>query len=590
MHRTLAFARLRLPERGTMLEIGQNLSYSSFPGHVARDERSSGSHRHASRRKNRRGRARRRRVMLALLAMAGAGGMAALVYSATRPAPTQLAVPTPDLPEGPAEIGVQALLSEMLDLTRLTELPEPGFAARLASSYDRHSVSREEAEGWFANNDWASRTDPNYVATEMRDGREETVLLDVTGPGAIVRIWSATPAGTLRIYLDGSELPVLAEPMRALLGGSGPFPPPLSHVTAKGYNLYFPFPFRNACRVTVDELVATDDQGRPFERFYYQINYRQYEAQVASRLRSYRPSDLERAAPLIQHVRRVWDGTEGAFQPGAGYRTMALETGPDEAQAEVRLEGGGLIRQLNVRLADTRPEALEATTIELSFDGERTVAMPLGEFVGSGSVLSAHRSLLFEIAEDGAVMSRWPMPFRAAARIVVRGQPNLSGELGFEPHPFSERSLYFHAVSEPPTRISTRPFRDLTLLDVTGSGQYVGSALRFDNPPGMRWWGEGDEKIYVDGAVFPTQFGTGTEDYYGYAWSTPERFEHALHGQPRAGTGGFGGSFSLYRWHLLDAVPFQKALRFDLELWHWDETLVTWASTAYYYARPAGTS
>jgi hypothetical protein len=566
----------------------QNLSYSSLPGHVARDKRSSGSHRRSSRRKKRPWQARRRRFILALLAMLSAGGAAVLIHSATRPTPIRLAVPTPDLPEGPGEIGVQALLSEMLDLTGLTELPEPAFAAHLASSYDRRSVSPKDADGWFANNDWASRTDANYVATEERDGREETVLLDVTGPGAIVRIWSATPAGTLRIYLDGSELPVLAEPMRALLGGSGPFPPPLSHVTAKGYNLYFPFPFRKACKVTVDERVTTDDQGRPFERFYYQINYRQYEARVASRLRSYRPSDLERAAPLIQCLRRVWDTTEGAFQPGAGYRTAALETGPDEAQADVRLEGGGLIRQLNVRLSDTRPEALEATTIELSFDGERTVAMPFGEFVGSGSAWAPYRSLLLEVTGDGAVISRWPMPFRAEARVVVRGQANLSGELGFEPHPFSERSLYFHAVSQPPTRVSTRPFRDLTLLDVTGSGQYVGSALRFDNPPGMRWWGEGDEKIYVEGAAFPTEFGTGTEDYYGYAWSTPERFDHALHGQPRAGTGGFGGSFFMYRWHLLDAVPFQKSLRFDLELWHWDETLVTWASTAYYYARPVG--
>ena len=38
------------------------------------------------------------------------------------------------------------------------------------------------------------------------------------------------------------------------------------------------------------------------------------------------------------------------------------------------------------------------------------------------------------------------------------------------------------------------------------------------------WWGEGDEKIYVDGEDFPSHFGTGTEDYYGYAWCRPEEF------------------------------------------------------------------
>ena len=34
--------------------------------------------------------------------------------------------------------------------------------------------------------------------------------------------------------------------------------------------------------------------------------------------------------------------------------------------------------------------------------------------------------------------------------------------------------------------------------------------------------GEGDEKVYVDGETFPSHFGTGTEDYYGYAWGRYE--------------------------------------------------------------------
>ena len=55
-----------------------------------------------------------------------------------------------------------------------------------------------------------------------------------------------------------------------------------------------------------------------------------------------------------------------------------------------------------------------------------------------------------------------------------------------------------------------------------------------ENPPGAAWWGEGDEKIYVDGEAFPSLFGTGTEDYFGYAWSTTETFAHAYHAQTRA--------------------------------------------------------
>lgn len=37
------------------------------------------------------------------------------------------------------------------------------------------------------------------------------------------------------------------------------------------------------------------------------------------------------------------------------------------------------------------------------------------------------------------------------------------------------------------------------------------------------WWGEGDEKLFVDGEKFPSTFGTGSEDYVGYAWAAEPR-------------------------------------------------------------------
>src|SRR5678815_3493866 len=84
------------------------------------------------------------------------------------------------------------------------------------------------------------------------------------------------------------------------------------------------------------------------------------------------------------------------------------------------------------------------------------------------------------------------------------------------------------------------------------------------------WWGEGDEKIYVDGESFPSHFGTGTEDYYGYAWSSSERFEHAYHNQPRCDGPGNYGNTAVNRWHIMDRIPFTKDFKFDMELWHWE--------------------
>ena len=40
------------------------------------------------------------------------------------------------------------------------------------------------------------------------------------------------------------------------------------------------------------------------------------------------------------------------------------------------------------------------------------------------------------------------------------------------------------------------------------------------------------------------------------------------------------------RFHVLDPIPFSRALRFDLEIWHWQDTSIAVDATVYWYARP----
>ena len=130
--------------------------------------------------------------------------------------------------------------------------------------------------------------------------------------------------------------------------------------------------------------------------------------------------------------------------------------------------------------------------------------------------------------------------------------------------------MHFHAKWRT-ADMKTRPFRDWTYCDLKGKGVFVGDMLSLMNPVAA-WWGEGDEKIFVDGETFPSWFGTGSEDYYGYAWSNPEPFQHPYHNQTRCdgtGTGGNLGRTSVNRFHILDDIPFEKSFRFDMEFWHW---------------------
>ncbi|MER3413422.1 MAG: hypothetical protein C4341_04135 [Armatimonadota bacterium] len=89
-------------------------------------------------------------------------------------------------------------------------MPKPACVTKQASSYDR--ANKSPTEEWFANRDFGQ-----FVRVERRPGRNEYVLADLQGPGAVVRIWSANPKGTIRFYLDGKDLPELVVPMRELL-------------------------------------------------------------------------------------------------------------------------------------------------------------------------------------------------------------------------------------------------------------------------------------------------------------------------------------------------------------------------------------
>ena len=117
----------------------------------------------------------------------------------------------------------------------------------------------------------------------------------------------------------------------------------------------------------------------------------------------------------------------------------------------------------------------------------------------------------------------------------------------------------FHAKWHRDAFLPTEPERwiDWPMLKTTGKGRFCGVMLHVYNPKGG-WWGEGDEKFLVDGEKFPSTFGTGSEDYFGYAWCNPSLFQNAFHNQTYNQRGN-AGSISVNRWHIADNVPFQTS-------------------------------
>lgn len=485
-----------------------------------------------------------------------------------------------------APIGVDTLLPEMVGLEHLARRSHPYYTCAQASSYDRNAKS--PTQNWFANGDAGQ-----YLRGENREGRLERVMADLQGPGTVVRIWSANPSGVLRFYFDGEETPRLAAKTADLLSGKAvPMGDPFGYTSSAGWNLYFPFPYASSLKVTVDN---TDNDGA--RGMYYHVGYRTYEPGTA--VRTFDMADVHRLAPEILAVGRrlakiaesVPSGRlnpKGQVQPG---RTLEI----------ARLPGGHAITRFRFRItnADAKakwdeprsfPQMARHLVLRMTFDGEPCVDVPIGDFFGVAPGIKPYSSLAFDVAPGGTMTCRLPMPFQREATVSLFNTGSVpvtyDAEFGLSPWAWDDDSYHFRAQWNADFG-GTRPMRDMTYLDATGEGKFVGSSLHVANPV-PTWWGEGDEKVFVDGETFPSTFGTGTEDYYGYAWCSPAPFVRPYHAQPRCDGPGNRGHTVVNRFHLFDPIPYRTSLKFDMEMWHWADVKCTWAYTAYWYARPGG--
>ena len=282
----------------------------------------------------------------------------------------------------------------------------------------------------------------------------------------------------------------------------------------------------------------------------------------------------------------------------ANIRTFAAMDGQS-----LRLLGPGAVCRLSVRLrADDLEQALRSTVLRMAFDGRETVWVPVGDFFGTGNRLKPYGTYFTSVSADTVLTCRWVMPYREDCRIAlenVRGdRVQASLEADVCPWQWDDRSMYFGAGWTEYNRLYTGATRDMegtlaqrdvNFVSLRGRGVYVGDALTVFNTV-ADWWGEGDEKVYVDGESFPSHFGTGTEDYYGYAWCMYPPFAQPFIAQPDGSGDTQPGHVANLRFRSLDAIPFGSSLVFDMELWHWASTYVNYAPTTFWYMLPGGTS
>lgn len=260
------------------------------------------------------------------------------------------------------------------------------------------------------------------------------------------------------------------------------------------------------------------------------------------------------------------------------------------------IEGSGSIQHIWCTVTDTTEAGrfvLRDLVLRMYWDGEETpsVECPLGDFFLCGFARGCEiNSLPIAVNPKRGMNCFLPMPFRKSARITLENQhaaevPAFFYQIDYVLTDIPADAAYFHAQWR--RERLTQLQKDYVLLDgVRGRGHYIGTYLGLTTLE-RYWWGEGEFKFYIDGDdEFPSQCSTGTEDYFGGAWSfggyTDERgyMMEKTYCTPFMGYPFYSRDDNyhndyfnrdcppmrgFYRWHLMDPILFEKDLRVELQ-------------------------
>lgn len=463
--------------------------------------------------------------------------------------------------DGHSTVTCRSLLYEMTDaaaLARWADKPWRNLQASALETSGRHNPG-----------EFGSKAIGHFVRIEEKpDGRREWVLMEHEGPGAIVRMWAPNMAkdAVFRVYFDHDPAAAIEVNMMDFFYGKTLAHPPFAALTARGGNVFLPIPFSRACKVTVDKNVC--GWAEPADLFYI-IQYRAYVA--GTDVKTFDGKTCQADEPLLTQRAKALDfPREGVASAGAS-SVIDKRLGPGETTEVLLREGSAAIDYLCVELrAGDMAGALRSTLLQMSFDGNQTVDCPAGDFFGSGAGLNPFSDWTRRVDADGTMACRWVMPYAktASLRVVARGPQPVAVRVfvRYRPWIWDDRSMYFHSNWGMDKGINDLPPHNFNFITIKGRGLYVGDTLNVTSHS-PRWWGEGPEKVRVDNESFPSQIGTGSEDYYGYAWGERTIFSAPFHAQPRIPKGPeFKGTTVNTRIRSLDAIPFSSALELNLEV------------------------
>jgi hypothetical protein len=296
-------------------------------------------------------------------------------------------------------------------------------------------------------------------------------------------------------------------------------------------------------------------------------------------------------------------GANTDFRPIAAGETLEL----------ARLDGAGIVRHVYFSILGG-PHYLRDLVLRAYWDGQETpcVEVPFGDFFGLGQERPRFFSSLMVTVNPGDLgvfgtygfNSYFPMPYAEGARFTLTNEgpdpvPAVWYHIEYERLSALPAGLgRFHATwkRENPTQaigptvnttlhdaINNTGKDNYVVLDAAGHGSLVGIFLNIDNAT-ARWYGEGDDMIFIDGEAWPPSFhGTGSEEIFGGGACPTAEYAGPYTGFHLIGNLDYSGKISMYRFYVNDPVRFRKSIRMTIEHGHANNFGNDYSSTAFWY-------
>ncbi|MHC4944925.1 MAG: glycoside hydrolase family 172 protein, partial [Planctomycetota bacterium] len=226
-------------------------------------------------------------------------------------------------------------------------------------------------------------------------------------------------------------------------------------------------------------------------------------------------------------TRKLADGKCDPDSNWDNFRVM-----PGETHVLADLEGPGMVTHIWMTFLGPEPHRWapegaanhKEMVLRIFWDGREQPAVeaPVGDFFASGfGMRNEVRSIPVQVENGASYNCFWPMPFEKSARIEIENDSEKQIALLYynidwiKKDELAEGTPYFHAQYRQEYPVENG--KDYLIFEGRGRGHYVGTVLCVrSRSPG--WFGEGDEKIYIDEGEEPDLWGTGTEDYFLCAW------------------------------------------------------------------------